>query len=173
MSVCCLPIRNRPTFCFWDNVISNFYTVEVIFVKWEEKKVNNLEKEFLCKVCSQGWDLFCSSVSSRGKKLWCFSTSLAFCFQMQSLSSVLLSWFILAFACENSIWTPLRDEKCQDLCFHDGVVHSFVLFNSLPVSEVSWGICLGWPRRELEGWYPPTKTIFWWPGNALLCVCLL
>lgn len=119
------------------------------------KKVNNLEKEFLCKVCNQGWDLFCSSVSSRGKKLWCFSTSLAFCFQMQSLSSMLLSWFILAFARENSIWTPLRDEKCQDLCFHDSVVHSFQLctvvyrFNSLPISEVSWGICLGWPRKSV------------------------
>lgn len=148
MSVCCLPVRNRATFYFWDNVISNFYTVEVIFVKREEKKLITLKRNFSAK-CAIKVGIFFALCFVKRKKTWCFSTSLAFCFQLQSLNSVLLSWFILAFARETSIWTPLRDEKCQDLCSRNGVVHSFVLFNSLPISEVSWGICLGWPRKSV------------------------
>lgn len=62
-------------------------------------------------MCQQGWVCFSSSILSGGKKTCCFSTLLAFCFQMLSRNSILLSWFIIRVACEHSIWTHLLEFK--------------------------------------------------------------
>lgn len=108
----CLPIRNGATFLFWDSYAANFYTVEVILLNRRKKKLHKLS-EGICLQCANriGSVFPPPFYQEENKKACCFRTSLAFCFQMLSLNSILLWWFIVRVDCEYSIGTHLLEIK--------------------------------------------------------------